>query len=92
MRALESTEHSAHCQWKLGPPSTEDGGNQLPGRIVERSPRESLHRAIPHLIKMRCAPAQLLGNCWSNYIQTSILRFEKGSVHNWQEENRKEMA
>lgn len=92
MRALESTEHCAHCQWMLGPCYRRWVGNELPGRIVECWQRKALHRAAAYLIKMRCALAQLLGNCWSNYIQTSILRFEKGSVHNWQEKKRREMA
>lgn len=68
------------------------GGKQAARQSGRELARKALKQSGPRLINMRCVLAQLLGNCWSNYIQTSILKLEKGSAHNWQEEKRKEMA
>lgn len=82
----------ACCPWKPGLCLRKTGGKQAARQSGRELARKALKQSSLHLINMRCVLAQLLGNCWSNYIQTSILKLEKGSAHNWQEEKRKEMA
>lgn len=86
MGARRDTVRPPHVSGQRSETFPLSGGRQVvqgwPSRTTEGWSVKALCGAIMHLIEMHSVLASVLGELSSNYVQTSISRFEKGSVHN----------